>query len=72
LLNILKAKELAKAEPNGKMFAILADTQRKGRGTRGRVWMSGQKNMFLTVAIKQSLLPIPLNFLPLRYYFIQK
>ncbi len=68
-LNNVQAKELAKQDKstNHHVFGVVADRQYKGRGTRGRDWVSSRKNMFLTVAIKQSLIPIPLNYLPLRY-----
>lgn len=49
------------------MFAVAAQAQTKGRGTRGRDWLSAQNNLMLTVAIRRNSLPIPLMLLPLRY-----
>ena len=64
----VQAKDIAKStkDQQNSVFGVVAEYQYKGRGTRGRVWTSGLNNLFLTVAIKQSLLPIPLNYIPLR------
>jgi biotin-(acetyl-CoA carboxylase) ligase len=49
------------------MFAVVAEHQMKGRGTRGRDWISAQNNLYLTIALKRSLVNIPITLLPLRY-----
>jgi biotin-(acetyl-CoA carboxylase) ligase len=48
-------------------FAVVADHQYQGRGTRGRSWIYGEKNLFLTVVIPVSSIPISLNLIPLRF-----
>lgn len=48
------------------IFAVVADRQTSGRGTRGRVWNSLHHNLLMTVCIRRSVLPIPLTLLPLR------
>jgi biotin-(acetyl-CoA carboxylase) ligase len=49
------------------MFAVAAEQQTTGRGTRGRKWESGDHNVLLTIAIKRHSLPISFQYLPLRY-----
>jgi biotin-(acetyl-CoA carboxylase) ligase len=68
-VSCVKARELLKNEThNGlKYFAVAADHQSRGRGTRGREWVSGSRNLFLTVVIRRNLIPLPITLLPLRY-----
>lgn len=47
-------------------FAVVANSQSKGRGTRGRTWISTVGNLFLTVVIPISDISIPLTLIPLR------
>lgn len=44
----------------------MARQQSQGRGTSGRTWLSQRGNLFLTVAIPQTDVPIPLTLLPLQ------
>jgi biotin-[acetyl-CoA-carboxylase] ligase BirA-like protein len=62
------AKELDKypVAQSHDIFAVVADRQIKGRGTHGRQWLSAQNNMYLTIALKRSSIPIPLTLTPLR------
>lgn len=65
------AKELLSSPPDPlrdhELFAVVAENQRKGRGTHGRQWLSGQKNLYLTLVVSRSALPpIPLTLTPLR------
>lgn len=48
-------------------FAVVADHQTKGRGTRGRNWISGASNLFITISIPVSKITIPWTLVPLRY-----
>ncbi len=51
---------------NHKEFvAIVATTQTAGRGTHGRTWQSATGNLFLTVALPLSQIPVPITLLPL-------
>lgn len=62
------AKDLIKAQGknNYKLFAVASDHQLNGRGTSGRKWVSGQQNLYLTVLVPRSMIPIPLTLTPLR------
>lgn len=64
----MKARELLKNETHSGLnyFAVVAEHQSRGRGTRGRDWMSGSRNLFLTVVIRRNLIPLPITLLPLR------
>ncbi len=53
-------------ETKNKYFAVLADEQTKGRGSKGRTWISGASNLYLSVVIPLRMLPIPISLLPLR------
>ncbi len=64
-----KAKEMATEAATVNelpIYAVLADNQTKGRGTRGRNWFSSSNNMFLTVSIKLDSLPIAWTIIPLK------
>ncbi|KAJ1399744.1 hypothetical protein B484DRAFT_246971 [Ochromonadaceae sp. CCMP2298] len=64
-----KARELLGAgspAAGADMFAVVAEHQMNGRGTRGRDWISAQNNLYLTIALKRSLVNIPITLLPLR------
>ena len=45
---------------------MVARRQTNGRGTKGRTWVSPPGNLFMTIAINLSLVPIPLTLVPLR------
>lgn len=47
-------------------FAVIADAQTSGRGTRGRSWTSPKSNLYLTLAFKLSDVKIPMTLIPLR------
>lgn len=48
------------------MVAIIADTQKKGRGTNGRSWVASKGNLFLTCALPQKTIPMSkVTLLPL-------
>jgi biotin-(acetyl-CoA carboxylase) ligase len=69
---VLKNKTITQ---NRNVFAVIADRQQSGRGTRGRSWQSQEGNLLITIGIKRSKMPVPLQYLPLRliimyYYFI--
>ena len=49
-------------------FAVLADDQTKGRGSKGRNWISGASNLYLSVVFPLKRLSIPLSLLPLRCF----
>lgn len=49
------------------LFAVVAGHQTAGKGTRGRTWISGYGNLFLTIVIRRSSIPTPLMLIPLRY-----
>jgi biotin-(acetyl-CoA carboxylase) ligase len=51
---------------NQDIFAVSAEDQTNARGTKGRNWQCGSHNIFLTIAIRQSALPIALKYLPLK------
>lgn len=48
-------------------FAVVAGHQNAGRGTRGRTWLSGSNNLFMSVALRLKSIPTPLTLIPLRY-----
>jgi Biotin/lipoate A/B protein ligase family len=48
------------------VIAIGASKQINGRGTRGRSWVGFDGNLFLTVAVPQASIPVPLSLTPLR------
>eukprot|EP01038_Epipyxis_sp_PR26KG_P004046 gene4046-5788_t len=54
------------SENSAQLFAVGADYQFHGRGTRGRTWLSNDKNLFMTISMKQNLVNFPLTLLPLR------
>ena len=69
--DILKCKSGVPDFDHGKvqvadMFVVLAKRQVSGRGSRGRGWAGSEGNLFMTLVIKQSTIPCPLMFLPLR------
>lgn len=47
-------------------FAITTNEQSKGRGTSGRDWIGKRGNAFLTLAVPQAHIKIPLTLLPLQ------
>lgn len=47
-------------------FAITTNEQSKGRGTSGRDWIGKRGNAFLTLAVPQADIKIPLTLLPLQ------
>lgn len=47
-------------------FAITTKEQSKGRGTSGRDWIGKRGNAFLTLAVPQADIKIPLTLLPLQ------
>jgi BirA family biotin operon repressor/biotin-[acetyl-CoA-carboxylase] ligase len=47
-------------------FAVLADQQLYGRGTHGRAWESGTGNLYLTVAVPMTDVPVLITLLPLQ------
>jgi biotin-[acetyl-CoA-carboxylase] ligase BirA-like protein len=48
------------------VFAVVADYQNQGRGTRGRTWTSASGNMYMTLVVKMDKVGIPLTLVPLR------
>ena len=50
------------------LFGVLTKSQTVGRGTRGRKWIEGSGNLFLTLVFHKRLLPtaVPLTLVPLR------
>ena len=50
------------------LFGVLTKSQTVGRGTRGRKWIEGSGNLFLTLVFNKRLLPaaVPLTLVPLR------
>ncbi|KAH9598068.1 Biotinyl protein ligase (BPL) and lipoyl protein ligase (LPL) [Trypanosoma melophagium] len=38
-------------------FAVLAESQTKGRGTGGRTWVSPKGNMYLTICVPERMIP---------------
>lgn len=68
LITAEQARELvAKKELGGHaVSAVVAERQSNGRGTRGRKWLHGDRNLFMTVIIDKKHIPVPLHYLPLR------
>ena len=64
--DLLRLNELECASRG--FFAVLAKSQTLGRGTRGRRWIPGGGNLYLTLVVDKSLLPsgVPLTLVPLR------
>ena len=60
---VLKEK---KQETKSESFAVLAGYQTKGRGTNGRAWNSGSHNLYMTIVVKLSSVPVPITLLPLK------
>jgi len=52
--------------PLADVFVVLAKQQVAGRGSRGRGWVGGENNLFMTTVLKQAALPCPLMHFPLR------
>mmetsp|Transcript_18185 Transcript_18185/g.17522 ORF Transcript_18185/g.17522 Transcript_18185/m.17522 type:complete len:287 (+) Transcript_18185:316-1176(+) len=63
---MVKARELIDDNKDRDSFAVVAGHQSVGRGTRGRTWVSGSGNLFLTVVLRLSSIPAPLTLIPLR------
>jgi hypothetical protein len=63
---MVKARELIPDHREKSSFSVVAGHQSAGRGTRGRTWVSGSGNLFLTVALRLSSIPTPLTLIPLR------
>jgi len=63
-----KARELGTLSSNMNLdlFAVVTQLQTNGRGTRGRSWISGSKNLLMTVSVKMSTIMTPLTLIPLR------
>jgi len=53
-------------QPLADLFVVLAKQQNAGRGSRGRSWVGGECNLFMTLVVKQDALPCPLMHFPLR------
>jgi BirA family transcriptional regulator, biotin operon repressor / biotin---[acetyl-CoA-carboxylase] ligase len=49
-----------------RMLAVLARQQENGRGTQGRKWEGRQGNVYLTVAVPFSKIPVTITLLPLQ------
>ena len=62
-IQILKSSFLVWAK---ECFAITTEEQTKGRGTSGRDWIGKRGNTFLTFAVPQQHINIPLTLLPLQ------
>jgi biotin-(acetyl-CoA carboxylase) ligase len=61
-----EAKRLLDSSLPKGWLAVIADNQRKGRGTSGRPWVSSEGNLFMTVAIPVDSIPSSkLTLLPL-------
>lgn len=60
-----KARDLG-AQKGDIFFAVGAESQTKGRGSRGRVWLAPKGNLFLTVCMQRTAVPVPITLLPLR------
>lgn len=58
--NILKDKSELEC------VALVATTQTAGRGTQGRTWKDASGNLYLTVALPMSQIPVPITLLPLQ------
>lgn len=61
-----KAKELQSELLSHDVYAVVANHQTAGRGTRGRTWKSLTGNVMMTIAFKVSAIHIPLTLIPLR------
>ena len=63
---LIRANELEnKALP---LFGVMSKSQSGGRGTRGRKWLDGYGNLYLTIVLNKSSIPqeVPLTMVPLR------
>ena len=63
---MFQAREIESEVPKDQLYAVSARSQTKGRGTRGRAWKTSANNLFLTVSVPVSRLPIPIYLVPLR------
>lgn len=63
-----KARELLTLEEYStkKSFVVVGDYQTAGRGTRGRSWVSTVGNLYMTVVINMSDVPLALTLTPIR------
>eukprot|EP00981_Chlorochromonas_danica_P012975 scaffold5626_cov258-Ochromonas_danica.AAC.16 len=63
-----KARELIQSQTitGHDVKCIVTEKQTNGRGTRGRKWFYGDKNIYLTLIIHRDTIPIPLSLLPIR------
>ena len=63
-----KARQLLKENEfkSKKSFAVVGDYQTAGRGTRGRNWVSTIGNLYMTLVINLSDVPLPLTLIPIR------
>lgn len=59
------AKEILPTNKDN-IYAVVADHQSKGRGTRGRAWISGANNLFMTISLPLNKFSISLTLIPLR------
>ena len=66
-LTQIQAKDLLAENAEKTSFAVVAGHQNAGKGTRGRKWLSGSGNLFLTVVLKLKSISTPLTLVPLRY-----
>jgi len=60
------ARQLVKRKVSNDTFGVVAKRQTKGRGTNSRNWLHGYGNLFMTIVINRTKLPIQLHYLPLR------
>jgi BirA family biotin operon repressor/biotin-[acetyl-CoA-carboxylase] ligase len=45
-------------DQSSRVLAVIADDQRKGRGTGGRSWVASKGNLYLTCAVAMDLIPM--------------
>uniref|UniRef100_A0A7S1GL90 BPL/LPL catalytic domain-containing protein n=1 Tax=Cyclophora tenuis TaxID=216820 RepID=A0A7S1GL90_CYCTE len=48
------------------LWVVTTDNQTHGRGTTGRTWISRKGNVFLTIAVPMTSIPVPITLLPLQ------
>lgn len=54
----------------GEPFAVVANRQLSGRGTRGRAWNSELGNLYMTVGFPVSAVKMRLTLVPLRLVYV--
>ena len=63
---LLQRNENTQPADDEQFIAVVADRQEAGRGTNGRTWESSAGNLYLTVGLPMTKIPVMLTMLPLQ------